>query len=58
MNNLRVGEFLVMYSAGTGRDEHIQYESFTAKAAAFAFFKKLMRQKGVNRDTVTIYQQL
>ena len=58
MNNKSVGEYLVMYTVGKGKDEHVQYESHSTDWSAWAAQKKIIKQKGVNRDTVTVYKQL
>lgn len=58
MNNINVGEFIVMYTEGKGEDEHTQWQSFGSDKMAFDFYKKVLKQKGVNRDTVTIYKQV
>jgi hypothetical protein len=58
VNNPNVGEYIVMYTEGKGKEELPQYQSFWDETEAWNFFREVFKKKGVNRDTVTIYKQL
>lgn len=57
MNNPHVGEYIVFYTEGKGKDEHTQWQSFGDELMAWKFFRELMVKKGVNKDTITLYKQ-